>query len=151
MWEIDLNSQIQTFLLSLLIGVGFCIVFDVLNILEEKLALSKNAIFIADILLFICFAFFEFCFFLATENGEIRGFVFIGEIIGFFLCKRTLAMVYVPLILLILKAIKWLFNKVYRISVQPVFKFFSKLRKKILKISQKRREIIKKSWKNINR
>ena len=145
MWEIDLNSQIQTFLLSLLIGVGFCIVFDVLNILEEKLALSKTAIFIADILLFICFAFFEFCFFLATENGEIRGFVFIGEIIGFFLCKRTLAMVYVPLILLILKAIKWLFNKVYRISVRPVFKFFSKLRKKILKISQKRREIIKKS------
>lgn len=145
MWEIDLNSQIQTFLLSLLIGVGFCIVFDVLNILEEKLALSKNAIFIADILLFICFAFFEFCFFLATENGEIRGFVFIGEIIGFFLCKRTLAMVYVPLILLILKAIKWLFNKVYRISVQPVFKFFSKLRKKILEISQKRREITKKS------
>ena len=145
MWEIDLNSQIQTFLYSLVIGAGFCVVFDIFNILEEKLRFSKIAVFIADVLLFTGFAIFDFCFFLATENGEIRAFVFVGEIIGFFLCRKTLAVFYIPSILLLLKAVKWLFYKAYCIFIRPVFKIFIKIRKKILKIGQKRHKIIKNS------
>lgn len=145
MWEIDLNSQIQSFLLSLIVGAGFCIVFDVVNILEEKLSFSKTAVFVADIFLFISFAFFEFCFFLATENGEIRAFVFIGEGIGFFICKKTLALLYVPIILLSSKAIKWLFCRLYSLFISPFLKVFLKFRAKIVKIGQKRLKFIKKA------
>ncbi len=137
MWEIDLNSQIQTFLLSLIVGAGFCVVFDILNIFEEKLHLSKAAIFIADILLFVGFAIFDFCFFLATENGEIRAFVFIGEIIGFFLCKKILAIIYIPAILLLFKAIKWLIYRIYRLFIRPVLNFFRKSGKRFLKSVKK--------------
>ena len=145
MWEIDLNWQIQSFLLSLIVGAGFCIVFDIINILEEKLSFSKTAVFIADILLFISFAFFEFCFFLATENGEIRAFVFIGEAIGFFICKKTLALLYVPIILVFMKSIKWLFFKIYSLFICPFLKIFANLRTKILKIGQKRPKFTKKA------
>lgn len=145
MWEIDLNSQIQSFLLSLMVGAGFCIVFDIVNIFEEKLSFSKNAVFIADILLFISFAFFEFCFFLATENGEIRAFVFIGEAIGFFVCRKTLALLYVPIILVFLKAIKWLFCRLYSLFICPFLTVFLKIRTKILKIGQKRPKFTKKA------
>lgn len=145
MWEINLNGQIKTFLLSLVIGVAFCILFDILNIIEEKLYFSKAAVFVTDILLFTGFAFFEFCFFLATENGEIRAFVFVGEIIGFYLCKKTLAVIYVPLILLIIKVTKLMFYRLYCLLIRPFLKFFSKISKKILKIVQKRPKFIKKA------
>ena len=145
MWEIDLNSQIQTFLLSLIIGMGFCVVFDIFNIFEDKMSFSKSALFMADIVLFVSFAIFNFCFLLVTENGEIRAYVFIGEIIGFLLCKKTLALVYIPIILVIIKMLKSLFCYVCRLFIRPLMTLFGKIGKKIIKIGQKRIKFIKKS------
>ena len=60
MWEIDLSGQIYTFVLSLLIGVVFCLFFDLVTLIEKKLNASKKLVFFIDILIFVVFAFFDF-------------------------------------------------------------------------------------------
>lgn len=104
MWEIDLSWQIQGFLCSMLCGICICTVFDILNIFVSRL--SKKGIFVFDIVFFVFVAFFDFCLFLVFCNGEIRGFIFAGEILGFLLCKLTLARAYIPVVFLIIKLIK---------------------------------------------
>lgn len=137
MWEISLSWQIQVFLWSVLIGAIFCVAFDMLSIAQEKLRFSKIAVFISDTLFFIFIAFFEFCVFLAGCNGEIRGFVFIAEIIGFFLCKKTLALIYIPLLLVIFKTTGRAFKTFYKRVHCPSVLFLRKIGENTIKKGKK--------------
>ena len=140
MWEISLSWQIQVFLCSVFLGVIFCFAFDFLSITETKLRISKTAIYLTDILFFTALGFINFCFFLAGCNGEIRGYVFIGELIGFFLCKKTLAVIYVPLFLLLFRAVR-------KYIIRPVSFVFQKIHIKAFKIGRKTLFFIKKGLK----
>ncbi len=82
-------------------------VFDILNLFINRL--SKKTIFVFDIIFFTLVGFFDFCLFLVFCNGEIRGFIFAGEILGFLLCRITLSKAYIPVALIILRFIKGAF------------------------------------------
>ena len=61
-------------------GAIYCFAFDFLNLTEEFFKASKIVFYISDVLFFVIVGFLNFCFFLAFTNGEVRGFVFFGEI-----------------------------------------------------------------------
>lgn len=124
MWEINLSWQIQGFLASLLCGAAICIAFDILTLCVGRL--SKQVIFIFDILFFIFVGFFDFCLLLVFCNGELRGYIFAGEALGFLICKLTLAKVYIPLALIILRLIKRLFLGVKSAYLRIFIKIFKK-------------------------
>ena len=147
MWEISLTLQIQAFLWSVCFGAVFCFAFDLLNLTEQQLSFPKAIVFIADILFFAALGFFDFCLFLAFCNGEIRGYIFVGEIIGFYLCKKTVARVYMPIFLVIFGMIKKLFKAINRRVFEPIALFFAKMSEKSLQISQKTLFFIKKCLK----
>ena len=145
MWEINLNLQIEGFLWSAVFGVAFCIVFDILNIISQNLNFSKPVIFFVDIVYFTVVAFVSFCLFLAFCCGEIRAFIFVGEMLGFFLCKKTLSKIYTPIIFILLSLTKRLFLWVNRLIFKPFFHIFAKINKIVNKIrlkSEKRLEKI---------
>lgn len=98
MWEIDIAGQIFAFVYSILGGVVFCLIFDVTRFIRKRFIPSNMAVFIMDVVYFIVLGFAEFCFFLATTNGEIRGFVFIGNIIGFAFCRFLLSDIFLKIL-----------------------------------------------------
>ena len=144
MWEISLSLQIEAFLWSLFFGAVFCFAFDILNTLGIVLKLPKAAVFVLDILFFTALGFFDFCLLLAFCNGEIRGFIFVGEIIGFYLCKKTVARIYMPLLLLFFKALQKIYKWLNKWVFNPISDFFSKTAQKCLLISQKTLLFVKK-------
>ena len=87
MWEINLSGQITTFLFSILLGAFFCILFDFTRSLRIFGLNSEAVVFITDIIFFLIITFFNFCFLLTRESGQIRGYVFAGEAIGFFVFR----------------------------------------------------------------
>lgn len=145
MWEINLNLQIEGFLWSMVFGAVFCVAFDIMNTSMQQIKTSKSAVFAVDMVYFTVVSFATFCLFLAFCSGEIRGFIFVGEILGFFLCKKTLSKLYTPIILIVFSLLKRLFSLINRRIFGPVYLFFSKIYKNLNKLSLKRLKNTKKA------
>ncbi len=116
MWEITLSLQTRSFFLALIAGAAFCLLFEVYQIFLKALKLKRAGVFICDVLLFLALGFFDFCFFLSLTFGEVRGYVFFGQIIGFFIVKKTVA--------------KY-FATVLQIVSRPFFKLFLFIKRRI--------------------
>ena len=141
MWEINLTDQATTFLLSLLLGGIFCLIFDLTRGIRLFCLNSKFAVFFTDIIYFLVVSFINFCFFLTRESGQVRGYVFIGEIIGFFVFRLSVSKLIMFLITYV--------NKMY-IGAKTRFqryksKIFLKTKEKTLKIKEKVKKPSKKS------
>ena len=133
MWEINLCDQAVTFLLSIVLGVIFCLSFDFTRGLRIFGLSSKIAVFLTDIIYFLVISFVNFCFFLTRESGQVRGYVFVGEIIGFFLFRLTVSRFIIALISLLNKGYKRVKIKMNKIKTAVYFKFEEKTFKIIKK------------------
>lgn len=101
MWEIDLQNQLTTFFLSLPLGFLLGAVFYFLEGLGLTSKSRKFRQFLWDIVFFLLSGFLTFCFLLARCNGEIRGYVIIGELIGFWIYGKLFGRITAA-------ALKWL-------------------------------------------
>lgn len=150
MWEIDLEGQIVTFLFSLLTGAVFCLVYDVFRVLRHKSYVTGAVLTVIDILYFLLLAVFDFCFFLARSNGEIRGFVLIGQLMGFWLCRKSLSRVFYLLLMALIGLLEGLLKRIDRSILYPFSAFFAKIGDKEPNRSKKYSFFIKKRLKNHN-
>ena len=116
MWEITLSLQARSFLLALLTGAVFCLIFEAYQIFLKPIKQNRAGVFVCDVLLFAAFGIFDFCFFLSLTNGEVRGYVFFGQLVGFYIVKKTAA--------------KY-FSIVLHIILKPVFMVFTFLKRRI--------------------
>ncbi len=91
MWEIHSTSQVGSFLASLLVGAGLCLFYDLFRLDRILFRRSKAAVFCADLFFWVVAAFSLFCLLLLTTNGQLRGFIFLGAIFGFFLWRFTVS------------------------------------------------------------
>ncbi len=145
MWEIDLRAQIFTFLLSLLLGGAFCLVYDLFQIFYSGKNKLLNAV--ADISYFIIIAFVNFCFLLVASNGEMRLYLVFGEIMGFLICKKTVSRVFSFLLLLAIGCVKKTFRVIDKLIFTPFSKFFANTSVFCLKIGKKTLKFVKKGLK----
>ncbi len=93
MWEINNQNQIITFLLSLCLGAICCAIYDIVRALRKVCLNSLLAITVGDILIWIFYAFITFIFLMSRTNGEIRGYVLFGELVGFILFRISVSKV----------------------------------------------------------
>ncbi len=148
MGEIDLEYQALTFLLSCLLGVVFCMIYDFIRVFHNHSPKNGFLIFAVDVLYFIVLAVITYLFLLLRCLGNIRIFVFIGEAIGFMVFRKYLSNYLLKFAELILKII----NKIYiaiKIPLCSIFGLFYKLFGKILKIIKNIAKWIKKHLKPI--
>lgn len=110
MWEINSASQILTFLYSIVLGFSLGIFFDLPRSFRSIVRYKKSFMFISDLFFWIISAFFTFCFYLVFTNGELRGFVVFGILIGFLIERLTLS----QLLVKIYKKIFLYFKRVFR-------------------------------------
>ena len=151
MWEIDLTEQVYTLLDSLMTGAVLCLVLDVYFALCNRIHFGKLTLFVSDIVLFSLIGVFDFLLFLAHCNGEIRLYVFLCQLTGFYLCRKTLS----RLFRWALNAIFNIVNLFYRFAERRVFNpmilLFEKILKKIGFMARKYAFFIKKRLKKPDR
>lgn len=112
MWEINNHNQIITFLLSVCLGVLCCAIYDIVRALRKVCLNSLLAITIGDILLWIFYAFITFIFLISRTNGEIRGYVLLGELLGFVLFRISISKFFYLFFKIIFQKLKAITQKI---------------------------------------
>lgn len=102
MWEINAYHQTISFVLSLCLGALFCALYDIVRAVRKVCLNSFWAVLFTDILIWVFYAFATFIFLIARTNGEIRGYILVGELSGFVLCRISLSRLFFPMLCFII-------------------------------------------------
>lgn len=138
------GTQVQAFLLSLGIGIVIGILYDLFRILRLCFTDWKPVVLIQDLLFWSVSAVLSFLFVFVVNNGEFRGFLAFGELVGF-------ALYYFTLGALVYKISGWLVH-----GIKKIFGWFVKgllfpFRKIYLVLSPKVRKMCKSTKKNVKK
>ena len=115
MWEISSYSQYICFLYSLVLGVSLGIVYDLFKLDRLLFKRSKIFLFFSDILFWLISAFLIFTFCVIFSNGQIRGFIVLGTLLGFVIYRLTLSKLIFLLVNPLKKLVKKLNNRYYKL------------------------------------
>lgn len=129
MWEISNRSQISSFLYAIILGVIFALLYDIFRAFRLAKSSGTINVFFQDIIYFVIISILTFIFLLSTTKGEIRAYIILGTLLGFFISKLTLSKYFVSFLNFIFKT----FSKVlYTLSLR-----FYKMADKIYLIIKK--------------
>lgn len=124
---ITVLEQTIIFLYATALGAMLCAVYDVFRIIRIAFGGKITAVFVEDILFSIIALVLTFIFVVAFNNGELRFFVLIGELLGFVAYYFTLGRLTMSVSKMIISLIKKLFN----LLVMPFVKLFGFLKEKM--------------------
>ncbi|MBO5210961.1 MAG: spore cortex biosynthesis protein YabQ [Clostridia bacterium] len=147
MWEIKNSFQLFSFAVSFLVGIIYCLIYDVLRAIRKTKQLPDTAVFLQDICYFILIAISTFIIFISLSNGEIRGYLLLAMALGFTACFVTLSRLTVKLFALIFKFLNNLSEKLIDI-INRFFDITASFIAKILKNCHIKLNNIKKILKN---
>lgn len=112
MWEINNGFQLLSFSYAIILGIFFCLIYDIFKSLRLSFKFSALAIFFQDIIYFFIISIFSFLFFIAITGGEIRFFILLGLSLGFLISRITISKVFLFIICKFLELLKWIFSKI---------------------------------------
>lgn len=142
--ELSLKAQTVAFLITVLSGVLYGMIYDVLRIFRIAVKHKAIAVFIEDLLFFTVIAFLTFLLALAQERGEIRFYHILGETLGFVIYYLTLGEAVLLAADRIIALLRFIFRLVNRLVISPVLRLFKliffiplKIFKKIFGICKK--------------
>ena len=127
MWEISLSWQVISFLYALAVGAFLALFYDIFRSIRKGKKCNAVAVFFQDVFFWVVATFITFLLLIARCNGEIRGYVLIGEVIGFLLYHFTLSRFIHPVFVFIVSAVQ----KFYKLYFNVLSRFSDFLLKKI--------------------
>ena len=151
MYNVYQSEQCLIFLASL--GVGFLlgILYDFLRALRLSFTKGKIVVIIFDLLYFFVVAFVSYLFILATNKGEVRSYIIIGELLGAIFYYFSLGFALMKLtdkfILLLNRFYSFVFKIIsfpFRLIKSAFLKVFDKLMVFFQKSKKKSKKIQKK-------
>lgn len=131
--DITITSQTYLFFTSILLGASLAAVYDIFRILRIAIPSGSLLIAIEDIFYFLFCTFVTFTFILRTNEGMVRSYILLGEIIGWVLYYLTLGNLVISFSRKIILFFEKLFLFVYRYFIRPVYliiRWFLRLFKK---------------------
>lgn len=156
MYNVEQSQQMLIFLASL--GVGFLlgVLYDFLRALRLSFTRGKWSVIIFDLLYFFMVAFLSYIFILASNKGEVRSYIIIGELLGAVFYYFSLGIAVIKLtdrfVSLLRRFYKYVFNIIsfpFRLLKRLFQKVFGKLiifLKKSRKKSQKIQKKVLPKW-----
>ena len=133
MWEIDISHQLLFFGRSVILGVLYCLFYDVFRALRRAKKFSDITVAVQDIIYFIIISPVTFLYLLAATNGELRFYIFLGIFFGFLLSFYSVSRVWFTVLRIcfsvILKGFEIIFffiNDEFSKSSRFVGKYFKK-------------------------
>ncbi len=124
-------SQIQTFIIFILIGIIIALIFDFFRILRKSFYTPDWLTYVEDILFWIITCIILAFSIYKYNNGEIRFYMFIGVIIGAILYIISLSKYIVKIFVCIIKKIKDWINLIVYYLFLPI-KLIGKIIKRII-------------------
>lgn len=144
LYSLSLAQQTKGFLLALGMGFLLGILYDFIRIVRISISRGKIAVIICDILFcaLACLCTFLFC--LTVNEGEIRLYLVLGEVAGFFVYYFSLGAIIFSCSEKIINFIKRLMRSVFGVISFPFRWIFGKTRKVFNKLFKKSRKNSKK-------
>lgn len=151
MYNVEQSEQVLIFISSL--GVGFLlgVLYDFLRALRLSFTRGKWSVIIFDLLYFFMVAFISYIFILASNKGEVRSYIIIGELLGAVFYYFSLGIAVIKLtdrfICLLKRFYKFIFNIIsfpFRLLKRVSDKVLSKLLAFLKKSGKKSQKIQKK-------
>lgn len=140
-----LSPEAVIFLWSTLLGTVLGVCYDIFRILRIAVPSGKVLIFIEDLLFFLLAAIVSFFFYQAVNQGIIRGYFLIGELLGFVLYYGTVGKIVYRCAEWIIRWIKKIFGFIFRILLFPLKQIFRLFRKPLRYL----RNVFRKLWKKL--
>lgn len=140
MWEINLASQVVSFLYAMLTGVFLSVFFDFFRAARKNKKFTKIAVFFQDIAFFMMATIVTFLLLIARSNGEIRAYILFGEALGFFLFRITLSVFFLRFLMLFIKVfgqVSRIYRKIIELAADFLCDSFKKISFKLSKIIKK--------------
>lgn len=128
---ISLSSQTLLFFTACLIGGGLGFSYDLFRSTRIAFKTHKIVVFIEDILFFKIVTIVSFIFLMMKNDGSIRGFLLIGEVLGGIIYFFTLSGVVIALLNWIMRVVKCTLSPIGYLFVE-IYKFFSRCTIKLL-------------------
>lgn len=140
LYGLSLATQTKNFLLSLGFGFIMGIFYDLFRIIRISISKGKIATVISDILycVFLCFALMLFC--LTVNEGEIRLYLLLGSLAGFFVYYFSLGVIIFSFSERLITIIKKIIKSIFNVISFPFRFIFGKLRKLFNNMSAKSRK-----------
>ena len=137
LYGLSLAAQKKNFLLSLGFGFIMGIFYDLFRIVRISISKSKIATVFSDILycIFLGFSLMLFC--LTVNEGEIRLYLLLGSLAGFFVYYFSLGVIIFSFSEKLITLIKKIIGSVFNVISYPFRFVFGKLRKLLNNLSAK--------------
>jgi len=129
-----MTSQTVIFLYSVLFGFFLGYIFDLFRITRIAFKTCNAIIFIEDVIFFVIATISSFIFILTNNNGVLRCFLIVGELLGAIIYFFSLSIVIIKAATAIINFIKAIIRFLYKIFIRPIIKLFLLIRKMIGKI-----------------
>ena len=117
------NGQLGLFLMYIAGGILICLTYDIFRALRKSIKTSDLATYIEDIIFFIIVSIFLIYLIFIVNDGSIRGFIFIGLILGGVLYYFTLSKYFMKISIFIFTFLK----KILLTPIRLVLKINKKL------------------------
>ncbi len=117
--EIYVADQTMLFLQSMLLGAVLGVFYDVFRITRIAIKTPSVVIFAEDLVFFFVSAVISFCFMLSINDGQVRAFILLGELLGFTLYYFTVGMLVMKLSRVIIRLIYRFFHLLFFIFIRP--------------------------------
>ena len=130
MWEISSLSQYTCFIYSMILGVELGLIYDFFKI--DRIVFKRKSffVFLQDILFWLIAAFEFFSFSVVFSNGQIRGYLLLGSILGFFIYRLTFSKI-INLIIIPLKRLKNMLKKIYLNFINKIVYYTENITNKV--------------------
>ena len=130
---VPILAQTNSFLYAMALGAVLSLVYDVFRIIRVAFGGKKTAVFVEDLFFSIVALILTFVFVIAFNNGELRFFVLVGELVGFVICHSTIGRIIIVFSKAIINAIKWFL----KVISTPFAKLFKRILPEIKQIRKK--------------
>lgn len=140
LYGLSLAQQTKGFLLALGMGFILGILYDIIRIIRISISRGRIAVIICDIFFCVLACFCTFLFCLTINEGEIRLFLILGELVGFFTYYFSLGAIIFSYSEKIINFIKKLVRSILGVILFPFKWIFGIIRKQINKLLKKSRK-----------
>ena len=131
-----IGAQTEIFFFSLGFGFLLGILYDVFRTLRIIISDAKGFVIAADLIYFAVCSFLMFCFNLIVDNGRVRVYVIVGEILGWMIYYFSLGTLAIKLTNSVRRFFK---SRIFA----PIRRFFGTLRKKMSSFGKKAKKYLK--------
>lgn len=124
---ISIAHQTQAFFCSILIGTALGLLYDIFRIVRIALPSPKLLVAAQDILYFLLASGITCLFTLNINEGEVRSFVLVGELLGWIFYFFTIGTVVMAVSRKVIAAVKAVLAFLWKYLLRPVLRLLGKI------------------------